>query len=227
LLVLINPSNPTGVVIPPQEVERIAAVAEAHDLTIIADESLDESLTGTLRHKSVAAFREAADRTLVVGSFSYLHGLASWRVGYFAGPKSIVQPVRDLKQAMTICTSAMSQYAALEAMTGPQEWLQERRRRLDEKRALAYQALDDMGLPHSRSGAGPYVFVDVTSTGRDDEAFADWLFDEVQVSVLPGSRFGSQGEGFVRISLWPTATELEQALRRMKWALDRASGGGQ
>jgi aspartate/methionine/tyrosine aminotransferase len=82
-------------------------------------------------------------------------------------------------------------------------------------------------LPHSRSGASPYVFVDVSGTGHSAEAFADWLFDTVQVSVLPGSRFGSHGEGFVRLSLWPTVTELEQALRRMKWALNRAAGGAQ
>lgn len=222
LLVLINPSNPTGAVISAEEMARIAALAQAYDLTVISDESLDESLAGDVRHKSIVSFPEAAQRTLVVGSFSRLHNLASWRVGYFAGHRSLAVPARNLKQAMTICTSAMSQYAALEAMTGPQDWLKQRRAQLDAKRAFVLQALAAMGLPHSRPVATPYVFVDVREMGRSSEEFAAWLLSEARVTVMPGGRFGPQGEGYVRLSLWPTFSELEEAIRRMKWALNRA-----
>ena len=223
LLVLINPSNPTGVVISAEEMARIAALAEARDLTVISDESLDESLGGDVRHTGIASFPEAAQRTLVVGSFSRLHNLASWRVGYFAGHRSLAVPVRNLKQAMTICTSAMSQYAALEAMTGPQDWLKQRRAEQDAKRAFVLQTLDAMGLPHSHPIATPYVFVDVQEMGRSSEEFAAWLLSGARVMVMPGSQFGLQGEGYVRLSLWPTFSELEEALRRMK----RAFGGTQ
>lgn len=225
VLVLSNPSNPTGVVISADEIARIAALAKAHDLTIISDESLDESIDGDVRHKSVASFSEAAQRTLVVGSFSRLHDLASWRVGYFAGPKSLAQPVRDLKQAMTICTSAMSQYAALEAMTNSLAWLKRRRDELDAKRIFVLKALDELGLPHSQPTATPYVWIDVRSTGKSSDAFAGWLLSEVRVAVTAGTRFGPQGEGYVRLSLWPTFSELEQAMRRMKWSLEQVSGG--
>lgn len=221
VLLLINPADPTGAVIPAAEMARIAALAQKHDLTVISDESLDESLDGNVRHTSIVAFQEAAGRSVVVGSFSRLHNLASWRVGYFAGPKNITVPMRDLKQAATICTSAMSQYAALAAMTGHQGWLKRRLAELDAKREFVVKSLDEMNLPHSGPDATCFVFVDIRATGRDSEGFAAWLASEIGVAVTPGDRFGPQGEGYVRLSTWPTFSELEQAMRRMKWLLNR------
>ena len=180
----------------------IAALAKEYDLTVISDESLDESVGGEARHTSIASFPRAAERTLIVGSFSRLHDLASWRVGYFAGPKEIAQPVRDLKQAMTICTSAMAQYAALEAMTGPQDWLVQRRAEIDQKRAFVLAALDRMGLPHSNPTATPYVWVDVRHCRPLLDEFASWLLAEagwlsdpaailaLRGRAMPGSRCG-------------------------------------
>jgi aminotransferase len=224
LLILNNPANPTGAVIPAQEMAAIAGLADEHDLTVISDESLDEAVAGDTRHTSIASFHNAAGRTLIVGSFSRLHDLAAWRVGYFAGPKEIAQPVRDLKQAMTICTSAMAQYAALEAMTGPQDWLIHRRAELDAKRAFVLDALDRMGLPHSKPAATPYVWVDVRRADRSSDGFASWLLAEAGVAVRPGCQFGPQGEGYVRLSLWPTLTQLELAMERMGRAPTRARG---
>ena len=220
VLVLVNPADPTGAVISADEMARIAAVVKAHDLRVVSAEGMDEALAGDVlhghaQHRSIASFADAPNRTLVVGSFSKLYGLASWRVGYFAGPQALVTPVRDLKQAMSICTSAMAQYAALAAMTGPADWLLARRAGLAAKRAGVVQALETMGLPHSQPQAGPFVFVDITSTGFTSAEFARWLLAEAQVSVSAGAQYGSQGEGFVRISVWATPSEVEQAMRRM------------
>jgi aspartate/methionine/tyrosine aminotransferase len=225
LLVLSNPANPTGVVIPAEEMAAIAALALEHDLTVISDESLDESVGDRARHTSIASFPQAAGRTLIVGSFSRLHDLAAWRVGFFAGPKEIAQPVRDLKQAMTICTSAMAQYAALEALTGPQDWLAHRRAEIDRKRAFVLAALDGMGLPHSNPAATPYVWMDIRPAGRSSGGFASWLLAEAGVALKPGSDFGPRGEGYVRLSLWPTLTQLERAMGRMRRALVGDNGG--
>lgn len=225
LLVLSNPANPTGVVIPAKEIAAIAALALEHDLTVISDESLDESLGEQARHTSIASFPQAAGRTLIVGSFSRLHDLAAWRVGYFAGPKEIAQPVRDLKQAMTICTSVMAQYAALEAMTGSQDWLIRRRTEIDRKRAFVLAALDGMGLPHSNPAATPYVWVDIRPAGRSSDGFSSWLLAEAGVAVEPGTHFGPQGEGYARLSLWPSLTQLERAMWRMRRALAGDNGG--
>ena len=226
LLVLGNPANPTGAVLPAQEMAAIAALAAEYDLTVISDESLDESIGSQVRHTSIASFSDAADRTLIVGSFSRLYDLAAWRVGFFAGPAEIAQPVRDLKQAMTICTSAMAQYAALAALTGPQEWLARRRAEIDLKRDFMLATLDGMGVPHSNPAATPYVWVDLRGAGRSSEDVTSWLLAEARVALMSGSRFGPQGEGFARLSLWPTSTELEQAMGRMNRALVRAKEGG-
>ncbi|NLE77484.1 MAG: aminotransferase class I/II-fold pyridoxal phosphate-dependent enzyme [Chloroflexi bacterium] len=225
LLLLVNPATPSGAVLSAEEIGRIADLVAEHRLTVIADESLDEGLGQHARHVSLASVPAAAPHTLTVCSFSYLYGLASWRVGYFAGPKELVTPVRDLKQAITICTSAMAQFAALEAMTGPQGWVEARRAEMDAKRALVLAALDELGLPHSQPQATPYVFVDVRSSGKKAEPFACWLLSEARVAVLPGPVFGAKGEGWVRISLWPTMSDLEQAMRRLKWALNVRAGG--
>jgi aminotransferase len=222
LLILSNPANPTGTVIPAKEMAAIAALAQEHDLTVISDESLDESVAGQVRHTSIASFSQAAGRTLIVGSFSRLHDLASWRVGYFAGPKEIAQPVRDLKQAMTICTSAMAQYAAL--LTGPQDWLAYRRAEIDRKRAFVLAVLDEMGLPHSNPAATPYVWLDIRPAGRSSNGFASWLLAKAGVALRPGSHFGPGGEGYARLSLWPTLTQLERAMKRMRRALGGKNG---
>jgi aminotransferase len=225
LLLLSNPANPTGAVIPAEEVSTIAALAAEHDLTVISDESLDESIGGEARHASIASFPEAAGRTLIVGSFSRFHDLASWRVGYFAGPKEIAQPVRDLKQAMTICTSAMAQYAALEALTGPQDWLARRRAEIDRKRAFVLAALDRMGIPHSNPAVTAYVWVDLRRLGRSSYDLVSWLLAEARVAVVPGRHWGPQGEGYVRLSLWPAPSDLELAMARIGRALAREEGG--
>lgn len=225
ILLLRNPVDPTGAVIPAEEMACIAKLVQEFELTVIADEALDESLDGDVRHTSIVSFPEAAQRTVVLGSFSRLHALAGWRVGYFAGVKSLVMPVRNLRQAMTICTSAMSQYAALEAMTGPQDWLLRRRAELDAKRGYLLAALESMGLPHSGPVATPYLFVDVRGTGRTSEEFAAWLLGQAGVMTVPGSRYGPQGEGYVRLSLWSSFSELERAARRMREALVQGVGG--
>jgi aspartate/methionine/tyrosine aminotransferase len=81
-----------------------------------------------------------------------------------------------------------------------------------------------MSLAHSRPVVSPYVLVDVRCTGRSSEEFVAWLLSEAQVLVAPGRRFGAQGEGHVRLSLWPTFSDLEQAMRRIKGLLNRNSG---
>jgi aspartate/methionine/tyrosine aminotransferase len=227
VLLLRNPSDPTGAVIPAGEMARIAELAQEHDLTIIADESLDESLDGDVRHRSIVSFSEVAERAIIVGSFSRLHALASWRAGYFAGVQSLVTPLRNLRQAMTICTSAMSQYAALEAITGPQDWLLRRRAEMDAKREYVLGALDGMGLPHSQPVATPYLFVDARAVGFASDEFSTWLLARAGVMTMPGSRYGTQGDGYVRLSLWPTFSELEEAMRRIRRTLERNGGGAQ
>lgn len=218
-LLLLNPSNPTGRIMPPGEASRIATLAKERDWLIISDESLDESLEGSVRHKSIAAFPDAKARTVMVGSFSFLHNLAPWRVGYMAGVESLLGPVRSLKRGMTLCTSAMAQYAALQSLEGPQDWLAQRRSRLDERRAFLMDALDDMHLAHSDAEATPYLFVDIRESGRNSEAFAAWSLGETGVVVLPGGLFGPKGEGHVRLSLWSPLSELTDALARWRAAL--------
>lgn len=127
---------------------------------------------------------------------------------------------------MTICTSAMSQFAALEALTGPQGWLLQRRTELDAKRAFVLDALDRMGLPHSSPQATPYIWVDIGRSGLDSEALAQRLLAEAHVAVTPGVRFGPQGEGHVRLSLWAPFSEMEEAMRRLQSAFERLAGGG-
>ena len=225
LLLLPTPANPTGVAVSAAEMGRIADLVAEHDLTVISDETLDESLAGDVRHTSIASLPGAAPRTLVVGSFSRLYNLAAWRVGYFAGPRSLVQPARELKQAMTICTSAMSQFAALEALTGPQDWLVQRRAEIDAKRAFVLAALDQMGLPHSSPQATPYLWIDVARSGLDSDTLARRLLAQTGVAVTPGTLFGPQGRDYVRLSLWAPFSELEQAMDRLRSAFETGLGG--
>ena len=130
ILCLINPSNPTGMVIPPSEIEKLAALAIKHDLIVISDEIYAKLVYDNARVQRVAALPGMRERTITIDGFSKAYSMTGWRVGYFAAPKAFTVPMAEIHHGLAICAPAVSQHAALAALTGSQDCIEDARRTL-------------------------------------------------------------------------------------------------
>lgn len=218
ILVLINPNNPTGTVTPPAEVARIAEVARRHDLIVVSDEIYARLTYGNHMVQPVAALPGMFERTITLSGFSKAYAMTGWRVGYFAGPPDLVPALAEINHAFAISTAAVSQHAALAALTGPQDCVEEMRQVYDARRRQLLSGLDALGIPYAEPQGAFYVYADVASTGLGATAFCERLLREGQVLMYPGGIYGDYSDDFVRMSL--TTHRIPEAMARMKAVVD-------
>jgi aspartate/methionine/tyrosine aminotransferase len=214
-LILSSPAVPAGTVLDTAALKRLAEIAIAQDLVVIADESHEPFVYDGAVHRSIAALPGMAERTLTINGFSLAYAMAGWRVGYIAGPARLLGPLQQLKQALSICSPAVSQYAALAALTGPPDPVEEARRIVAERRNAALGALERAGVPHARPVAGYYILIDGRATGRGGMALARWVARETSVRLAPGRAFGALTDSWLRLSLTATPEQLSDAARRL------------
>ena len=214
VLLFASPNAPSGGVTTGSDLAAIAALTREHDLTVIWDETFRPFVFDGVRQENIAALPGMRERTAIVGSFSARYAMAGWRTGYVIAPARLLHPIVMLKQALTICSAALSQWAALAALTGPQGETHELVEEIAARRAAALPALAALGLPAYGQGT-PYLFVDVRRSGLDGRAFAALALREAGVRLLPGEHFGLHGAGFVRLSLAVPTPRLLDAIGRL------------
>jgi aminotransferase len=218
VLVLINPNNPTGTVTPPEEIRRIAEVARKHDLIVISDEIYARLTYGNHQVQPVAALPGMAERTITLSGLSKAYAMTGWRVGYFAGPPDLIPALAEINHAFAISTAAVSQHAALAALTGPQDCVEEMRQTYDARRRQLLAGLDALGIPYAEPQGAFYVYANVASTGIGATAFCERLLREGRVLMYPGGIYGDYTDDFVRMSL--TTHRIPEAMARMKTVVD-------
>jgi len=213
-ILLNSPSNPLGSVIDRQRAEALYAFAAAHDLWIISDECYDQlDFSGSFF--SIGSLEAAPERVISVFSFSKVYAMTGWRVGYAVLPKAVVDPVLGLLQPSVMCVNTPAQYGALAAITGPQDYLDGWREQYRANRDMVIDRIAGSRFSAVRPDGGFYVWLDVSDYGMTSEAFAYRLLDERNVAVTPGTAFGTNGEGFVRLSLATTQDQLDLGLDRL------------
>ena len=224
LLVIANPNNPTGGLTPRAELERIAKLADEHDLLVISDEIYEKLVFGNAEHVSLGTLDGMSDRTVTVNGFSKAYAMTGWRVGYLAAPAWFMEPAVEIKHTLSICTPPALQRGALAALEGGDEavasMLAEYERRLD----LILRRLDDMGISYGRPGGGMYVYANISSTGLDAETFCYELLHQEHVMVFPGTMFADPANRHIRITLLSPFSSIEEALKRMKGFVERVRG---
>lgn len=220
ILVLINPNNPTGTVTPPTEVARIAEVAREHDLIVISDEIYARLTYGNQTIQPVAALPDMFERTITLSGLSKAYAMTGWRIGYFAGPPDLIPALAEINHAFAISTAAVSQYAALAALTGPQDCVEEMRKTYDERRGALCAGLTDMGISFADPQGAFYVYADVSDTGVGATAFCERLLRDGHVLMYPGSIYGDYTDDFVRMSLTQPVPRIREAIARMKTVVD-------
>ncbi|MDE7061595.1 MAG: aminotransferase class I/II-fold pyridoxal phosphate-dependent enzyme, partial [Lachnospiraceae bacterium] len=215
VLIMPFPNNPTGSIMTREDLQEIADVVIERDLFVISDEIYSELTYGD-NHVSIAEFPGMKERTIVINGFSKSYAMTGWRLGYAAGPESIIAQMIKIHQFAIMCAPTTSQYAAVEALKNGDDDVAMMREEYDKRRRYVVNALREMGLACFEPRGAFYVFPDIRNTGMTSDEFANRLLAEEKVAVVPGTAFGDCGEGFLRISYAYSIENLKIALGRME-----------
>lgn len=222
MIVLISPNNPIGSVLNKESIEAVADAVRGKDILVLSDEIYDKLSYEDEKPVSIASMPGMKDQTIVINGFSKYYVMTGWRIGWIAAPKEIIEPIFRLVFHTTACGTHFIQKAALVAMTeedgSSREMIEEFKRRRDFL-AEKINAIDKLSCLVPKGAF--YIFMNIKKTGMSSEEFADYILNECQVAVVPGPVFGSNGEGFVRLSYATSMDNIEVGMNRIKAAVDK------
>lgn len=206
-IVLNSPSNPTGAVQSKESIKGIAEIAEDHEITIISDE-VYEYFIYEGEHYSPGRYTQ---RCITVNATSKSYAMTGWRLGYVGAPKEYVEQMLKVHQYVQACASSISQHAALAAITGPKEFVENMVSEFRRRRDFIYEALREMGLEVEKPKGAFYIFPKV----GDGVDFSMKLMKR-NVITVPGSAFGKNANDRVRISYATNLENLKKAVEIMR-----------
>lgn len=214
------PANPTGAVVPKEELIQIAELAKRYNLLLISDEVYGQLVYG-VEHTCLATLPEMRERTILLNGFSKAYAMTGWRIGYVVSSKDITGAMTKIHQYTMLCASIMGQMAAIEALKAGDSEVQSMIREYDRRRRVIVKGLRDIGLSCFEPKGAFYAFPSIKITGMTSEEFAEKLLWEEKVAVVPGSAFGQYGEGYVRCCYAASLPEIEEALKRIGRFVER------
>lgn len=218
LIILNTPGNPCGNVLPPEDLEAIAKLAIEHDVVVLADEIYSE-LQYEGSHASIASLPGMAERTILLDGFSKTFAMTGWRLGYGLCPQELVEPLITLMVNSASCTNVAAQRAAIAALTGPWDSVQQFRAAFDTRRKLIVDGLNDIpGISCVNPRGAFYAFPNISRFGMTSDEFANRLLDEYGVAAVSGTSFGDAGEGYIRLSYATSEVNISEALNRIQAA---------
>lgn len=215
LLIVNTPHNPTGAVLSRPELEEIAGFARRHNLMVLSDE-VYEKLIYDQAHTSIASLQGMRERTVTIHSFSKAWCMCGWRIGFAAAPARIVDQMVKLQQFNSVHAPSYAQRAALAALRGPRDFIDEMRAEFTRRRRLVVDGINAIeGLSCVEPGGTFYCFVNVKGLGLSSEEAARVFLTDGRVVVVPGSALGRFGEGYVRLSFTVPEDRLRTAIERI------------
>ncbi len=223
LIILNSPSNPTGGVIPSDDLQHILQAAEQHDCWILSDEIYMRLVYGgDDLAVSISALPNARQRTIIVDGFSKTYSMTGWRLGYGIMPEALAEKIGLLLTHSVGCTATFTQYAGAEALTGPQEQVEKVRLEFQGRRDLIVAGLNQIpGITCQTPQGAFYVFPNITGLGLSSGELASILLQGAGVAVLPGTAFGEYGEGYLRLCYSNSREQIQRALDKMAEALSQ------
>ncbi|MEF8873406.1 MAG: pyridoxal phosphate-dependent aminotransferase [Candidatus Thermoplasmatota archaeon] len=220
LILLNSPQNPTGSVLTQKDVKAIAEMAEEHDLYVLSDEIYSKMLYEGLEHHSPAYLDQCEERTIMIDGFSKAYSMTGWRLGYVIAPEDIVHKMDLLLADAVSCTTSFVQKGGVEALRNSQDFVDHIMGHFAERREAIVSGLNEVpGFSCIYPKGAFYVFPNVKETGMESEELADYLLEEAGVCLLPGTAFGSQGEGYLRLSYATSLDEIKKGIKRLKEAM--------
>jgi aspartate/methionine/tyrosine aminotransferase len=216
LIVLNSPGNPTGGVIPLEDLKHIADKARKHNCWVLSDEIYTQLVYDGMKAHSIAEVDGMMERTVIVDGFSKTYSMTGWRLGYMITPAALAERLELLITHATGCTAAFTQYAGMEALTGPQDFVSEMVSEYQGRRDRMLELVNGIPGIHAQKPQGAfYVFPNVKSFGLSSKEIATRLIDEAGVAVLAGTDFGSGGEGYIRLVYAVSMEMIEEGVEKI------------
>jgi aspartate aminotransferase len=220
MVVLNSPQNPTGGMIPPQDIKAIADELRNRDVVILSDEIYSRIVYGNEKPVSITTFPGMLEKTIILDGFSKTYAMTGWRMGYGVMPAFLVDSVNKLMVNSNSCTASFTQRAGIEALRGPQDDVTKMVEEFQRRRDAFCAGLNSIpGWKCAIPGGAFYAFANVKGTGKSSKEVADSLLNDAGVACLNGAGFGKYGEGYVRFSYANSYENLMRAVDRIRaWA---------
>lgn len=216
LLIINSPQNPTGAITEPWALKEIYELAVKHDLYIYSDEIYARMVYGDQEFFSISTLDECRERVILSNGFSKAFAMTGWRLGSLIMPAIVAERMMLLLQTTSSCVSPFLQRAGIEAITGEQEAINTMMMEYKFRRDLLVGGLNQIpGISCHLPGGAFYAFPNISSFGMSSEVFADYILNEAGIALLPGSCFGHQGEGFVRLVYASSRDNITNAISRL------------
>ena len=217
LIVLNSPANPTGGVIPLDDLKHIAAQAQKYNAWILADEIYSRLVyDGMESAPSIASLDGMLERTVIADGFSKAYSMTGWRLGYMVAPPALAERLELLVTHSTGSTAMFTQYAGMEAITGPQDFVREMVAEYQKRRDRMVELVNAIPRVHAQKPQGAfYVFPNVKAFGISSKEIQRRLLDEQGVAVLAGTDFGPAGDGYIRLCYATSMEVIERAMEKI------------
>ena len=216
-IILNTPSNPTGTVYKKKVLEEIAGIAIENELMVISDEAYEKFVYGNAKHISIASLNGMQSNVITLHSFSKTYAMPGFRIGYAIAPEWFTKCLTRLHVYSTLCAPTISQKMAEAALSQSQKEVQNMRNEYERRRKMILKKIKELHALHVEvepEGAF-YVFPKIKYKNFSSHEFAEFLLKEAKVLVVPGNEFGSNGEGFIRLSYATNYELIEEAMQRI------------
>lgn len=216
VLLIGYPNNPTGAIMTRKDLLAIADFAEKHDLIVISDEIYGDLTYGSEEHVCFSSLPRMQERTILLNGFSKAYAMTGWRIGYALANPTLTAAMTKIHQYTMLCAPITAQIAAVEALRHGEKYMKKMVAEYDRRRRLIYDGLTKIGLECFEPKGAFYIFPNISSTGYTSNEFAEELLKAEHVALVPGSAFGTCGEGHVRCSYATSIDKISEALNRIE-----------
>ena len=218
LIIINSPANPTGGVVPKIELEKLAkGLEEFPDVDLMSDEIYDQFCFGENIFTSMLTFPEIRNRLIILNGWSKTYAMTGWRLGYGIFPEKLYDIAEKLAVNIHSCVNASAQFAALEALQGPQDCVLKMNNTFKRRARFMQNNLNKIkGFNCQKPNGAFYCFPNITGTNKTSTEIQNQLLDEIGIATVAGPSFGKFGEGFLRISCANSDEALEEAIERIK-----------
>ncbi len=228
-IILNSPSNPTGVVYSPQELSALAEILLKRDIWVITDEIYEKIVFDGIKQTSIATLGDLINKSIVVNGFSKAYSMTGWRIGYAAGPMAAVKAMSKIQSHYTSNASSISQKAAVAALTGAQDKIEQMRKTFEERRNYILEKLDGHKyLSYVYPQGAFYLFIKISDVfgcrceGNlidDSVTFATYLTEKYHLVTVPGVAFGA--DDYIRISFATSMDQIKRGVEQLIAGMDR------
>ena len=218
LIIVNSPANPTGGVVPKSELDKlVAGLARFPDVAVMSDEIYARMCYDGVPHASLTTYPEIADRLILLDGWSKTYAMTGWRMGWGVWPEGLAEQATRLAINVNSCVNAAAQWAGIEALTGPQDAVDEMVAAFEKRREVIVRELNALpGFTCPNPGGAFYAFPNITGTGRSSRELQDGLLQDTGVAIISGTSFGIHGEGYVRFSYANAIPAIEEACVRIR-----------